>query len=80
MVDVQRRKKMLAKAAAGASIPAIKGSVPLDSFDIKVIQYKNALFKLNELTRLLNVLVPHLKRKGDNDSYTICLLYTSRCV
>ncbi|CAI4055642.1 hypothetical protein SUVZ_01G0350 [Saccharomyces uvarum] len=71
MVDVQRRKKMLAKAAAGASIPPIKGSVPLDSFDIKVIQYKNALYKLNELTRLLNVLVPHLKRKGDNDSYTI---------
>ncbi|CAI4054496.1 protein phosphatase regulator GIP4 SKDI_01G0400 [Saccharomyces kudriavzevii IFO 1802] len=72
MVDTQKRKKVLAKAAASASIPAIKGSVPLDSFDIKIIQYKNALYKLNELSRLLNVLVPHLKKKRDNDeSYTI---------
>lgn len=72
MVDVQKRKKLLAKAAASASIPAIKGSVPLDSYDIKIIQYKNALYKLNELNRLLNVLVPHLKKKRDNDeSYEI---------
>lgn len=72
MVDVQKRKKLLAKAAASASIPAIKGSVPLDSYDIKIIQYKNALFKLNELNRLLNVLAPHLKKKRDNDeSYKI---------
>ena len=71
MVDVQKRKKLLAKAAASVSVPAIKGSIPLDSFDIKIIQYKNALYKLNELNRLLNILVPvsytHLdvyKRQG----------------
>lgn len=52
---------MFAKAAAHASTVAIKVPIPIDSFDIKVIQYKYALFKLQELQRLLGILEKNLK-------------------
>lgn len=51
---------MLAKAAAGASVPTLRGSVYLDSHDAKIIQYKAAIYRLGEMSRLLNVLEKNL--------------------
>lgn len=57
---------MLAKAAASASIPPMKGSVYLDSHDVKIIQYKAAIYKLGETSRLLGVLQKNLERTSDS--------------
>lgn len=53
---------MLAKAAATASVPSIKGTTHLDNHDVKIIQYKAALYKLVEMSRLLSVLAKNLEK------------------
>ncbi|QLG73182.1 hypothetical protein HG535_0E02660 [Zygotorulaspora mrakii] len=53
---------MLAKAAANALAPTIKGAVFLDNNDVKIIQYKAALYKLIEMSRLLSVLQKNLEK------------------
>lgn len=58
---------MLAKAAASASVPAMKGSVYLDSHDVKIIQYKAAIYKLGETSRLLNLLQKNLEKTADTE-------------
>lgn len=57
--------RMLARAAATASIPAMKDSVYLDSHDVKIIQYKAAIYKLGETNRLLNILQKNLEKTAD---------------
>lgn len=55
---------MLAKAAAHASTTTLQGSVYLDSHDVKIIQYKAAIYKLGEMGRLLNILEKNVDRSA----------------
>ncbi|CCF60414.1 hypothetical protein KAFR_0K00590 [Kazachstania africana CBS 2517] len=71
-----QERKMFAKAAAHASVPGVKYPVQLDLSEVKFIQFKTALYKLQEILRLLNLLEKNLKKsKDDNDnSKTIPLM------
>ncbi|QLL34083.1 hypothetical protein HG536_0F04090 [Torulaspora globosa] len=70
---------MLAKAAAGASAPTLRGSVYLDSHDVKIIQYKAAIYKLGEMTRLLNILEKNLERTGSSKIIPLVNYMLSLC-
>lgn len=62
---------MFAKAAASASVLPPKGVLALDSFDIRLIQYKYACYKLQEILRILDIMEKNLKPKEkdvDNNS------------
>lgn len=54
---------MHSKAAAAASVQIRKGKdpFPLTTFDIKLIQYKGGLYKLQEIIRILGVLEKNLQ-------------------
>lgn len=70
---------MLAKAAAGASVPTLTGSVYLDSHDVKIIQYKAAIYKLGEMSRLLNILEKNLERTGSSKIIPLVNYMLSLC-
>ncbi|MCL6404043.1 hypothetical protein EXT66_22695, partial [Pectobacterium carotovorum subsp. carotovorum] len=54
---------MHSKAAAAASVHVRKGKdpAPLTPFDIKLIQYKGGLYKLQEIIRILGILEKNLQ-------------------
>ncbi|SCW01385.1 LAFE_0D11408g1_1 [Lachancea fermentati] len=56
---------MFAKAAASATAPIVKGGVYLDSFDVKLVQYRAAINKLSEIVRVLKILENSLNRKNE---------------
>ncbi|QLQ81693.1 hypothetical protein HG537_0F04540 [Torulaspora globosa] len=70
---------MLAKAAAGASIPTLRGSVYLDSHDVKIIQYKAAIYRVGEMSRLLNILEKNLERTESNKIIPLVNYMLSLC-
>ncbi|CAB4255322.1 similar to Saccharomyces cerevisiae YAL031C GIP4 Cytoplasmic Glc7-interacting protein whose overexpression relocalizes Glc7p from the nucleus and prevents chromosome segregation [Maudiozyma barnettii] len=57
---------MHTKAAALAATGSLKAPMTLDTYDVKIIQYKTALFKLQELQRLLSILEKNLKNDERN--------------
>lgn len=53
---------MYVKAAANASIVAVKGGATLDQYDAKLIQCRVAISRLTEILRILRILEGTLKR------------------
>lgn len=70
---------MLAKAAAHASIPNIRGTVYLDSHDVKIIQYKAAIYKLGEMGRILNVVEKNIEKTGGSTIIPLVNYVLSLC-
>ncbi|CDO95318.1 unnamed protein product [Kluyveromyces dobzhanskii CBS 2104] len=58
---------MLAKAAASASLPNVKGSVYLDFTDIKCIQYTASIRKLEQLLHVCKLLLKSLSMKKNEN-------------
>lgn len=56
---------MFARAAATASVPMISGTVYLDMYDSKIIQYNASLIKLKEMKKILGVLNNSLEKNTD---------------
>lgn len=70
---------MLAKAAAHASIPNIRGTVYLDSHDVKIIQYKAAIYKLGEMGRILKVVEKNIEKTGGSSIIPLVNYVLSLC-
>ncbi|CCK70231.1 protein phosphatase regulator GIP4 KNAG_0D04920 [Huiozyma naganishii CBS 8797] len=55
---------MFAKAAAQVSVPLTRGPYPLRVVDAKLIQFKSAIYSLQELLRVLVIIEKNLKPKA----------------
>ncbi|SCU96335.1 LAMI_0F06194g1_1 [Lachancea mirantina] len=64
---------MFAKAAASTFAPGAKGAVYLDSHDAKLIQFKTAMYKLTEISRVISILEKSLNRNNTTTRYIIPL-------
>ncbi|KAH3902870.1 protein phosphatase regulator GIP4 SCDLUD_000464 [Saccharomycodes ludwigii] len=58
----------IARAAAAASLPSIKGGIPFNILDAKYIQFAYSIDELHDLIKYLGLLIEHLEDPKDNNN------------